>query len=183
MNANNTSLVGGNLSTESPNATETNSDQGSNNQETEGEPDADGVGEGENDGDGDGDGDAMLTEEDVQGDMDKGDDDRNAHTKPMTATAEQIEEIAPLIGDDWKKLGKKLGYTTDELLYFETEHPDRDGGCISMLNNWFADDDDASLDNWAYMLEGLEINAAAKAVKALIDRLTPKEDKVELLSD
>ncbi|XP_014089807.3 THO complex subunit 1 isoform X1 [Bactrocera oleae] len=183
MNANNTSLMGGNSSTESPNATENNSDQGSNNQETEGEPDADVVGEGENDGDGDGDGDAMLTEEDVQGDLEKGDDDRNAHTKPMTATAEQIEEIAPLIGDDWKKLGKKLGYTTDELLYFETEHPDRDGGCIAMLSNWFADDDDASLDNWAYMLEGLEINAAAKAVKALIERLTAKEEKVELLSD
>ncbi|XP_054726053.1 THO complex subunit 1 [Anastrepha obliqua] len=189
MNANNAALVGSNSTADTVNATESNSEQGSNTQETEGEPDADGVGdgegEGENDGDGsgDGDGDAMLTEEDVQGDLDKGDDDRNAHTKPMTASREQIEEIAPLIGDDWKKLGKKLGYTVDELLYFETEHPDRDGGCIAMLSNWFADDDDASLDNWAYMLEGLEINAAAKAVKALIDRLTPKEDKVEVLSD
>ncbi|XP_036343387.1 LOW QUALITY PROTEIN: THO complex subunit 1-like [Rhagoletis pomonella] len=183
LNANNVTSVGGNSNTESVIAGESNSEQGSNPQEAEGETDVVGVGDGDNDGDGEGDGDAMLTEEDVQGDLDKGDDDRNAHTKPVTATREQIEEIAPLIGDDWKKLGKKLGYTVDELLYFETEHPDRDGGCIAMLSNWFADDDDASLDNWAYMLEGLEINAAAKAVKALIDRLTPKDDKVEVLSD
>ncbi|CAD6994086.1 THO complex subunit 1 [Ceratitis capitata] len=184
LNANNAATAGGggNSSTESNNTNESNSDeQGSNNQEGEGDGEADGDGEGENDGDGDGD--AMLTEEDVQGDLDKGDDDRNDHTKPMTASREQIEEIAPLIGDDWKKLGKKLGYTADELLYFETEHPDRDGGCIAMLSNWFADDDDASLDNWAYMLEGLEINAAAKAVKALVDRLTNKGDKVEVVSD
>jgi len=127
---------------------------------------------------------------DADDDIDRGElekvdaeDEHNAHSKPVTASRENIEEIAPLIGDDWKKLGKKLGYTADEMLYFETEHPDRDGGCIAMLSTWFADDDDASLDNWAYMLEGLEINAAAKAVKALIERLATKEEKVEVLSD
>lgn len=115
---------------------------------------------------------AEQEEDEEQNDLDKVDDDQNTHSKPVTATRENIEEIAPLIGDDWKKLGKKLGYTTDELLYFETEHAEKYGGCIAMLLNWFTDDDDASLDNWAYILEGLEINAAATAVKALIDKIT-----------
>lgn len=131
----------------------------------------------------------VLDGEEETNDLEKAEEDSNAHSKPLTASREQIEELAPLIGDDWKKLGKKLGYAADELLYFETENPDRDGGCVSMLANWFADDDDASLDNLAYTMEGLEINTAAKAVKALIERLSTKyiqkdaddEDKMETI--
>ncbi|XP_037943298.1 THO complex subunit 1-like [Teleopsis dalmanni] len=118
-------------------------------------------------------------------DIEKNEDDRNAHSKPLVATHEQIEEIAPLIGDDWKKLGKKLGYTPDELEFFETEHTEPNTACVTMLVNWFADDDDATLDNWAYMMEGLEINEAATAVKAMIERLSTKSSKtdVEVISD
>ncbi|XP_061390453.1 THO complex subunit 1 [Musca vetustissima] len=125
----------------------------------------------------------VLEDEEETNDLDKGEEDNNAHTKPLTASREQIEELAPLIGDDWKKLGKKLGYAADELLYFETENADRDGGCVAMLVNWFADDDDASLDNLAYTMEGLEINTAAKAVKALIDRLAAKSAQKEAESE
>lgn len=124
----------------------------------------------ENDGNEEG----VLGDEEETNDLDKAEEDNNAHSRPVTASKDQIEELAPLIGDDWKKLGKKLGYTSDELLYFETEHSERDGGCVAMLVNWFADDDDASLDNLAYTMEGLEINTAAKAVKALIERLSGK---------
>lgn len=124
----------------------------------------------ENDHDGQDEG--VLGDEEETNDLDKQEEDNNSHSKLVTATKEQIENLAPLIGDDWKKLGKKLGYTADELLYFETEHSERDGGCVAMLVNWFADDDDASLDNLAYTMEGLEINTAAKAVKSLIDRLS-----------
>ncbi|KAM7359809.1 THO complex 1-like protein Hpr1 isoform 2-T2 [Cochliomyia hominivorax] len=120
----------------------------------------------------DGNEEGVLGDEEETNDLDKPDEDNNTHSKLVTATREQIENLAPLIGDDWKKLGKKLGYKADELLYFETEHTERDGGCVSMLVNWFADDDDASLDNLAYTMEGLEINTAAKAVKSLIDRLS-----------
>ncbi|XP_065354292.1 THO complex subunit 1 [Calliphora vicina] len=126
----------------------------------------------ENDHDGNDEG--VLGDEDETNDLEKPDEDNNTHSKPVTASREQIEELAPLIGDDWKRLGKKLGYTADELLYFETEHSERDGGCVAMLVNWFGDDDDASLDNLAYTMEGLEINTAAKAVKALIERLSSK---------
>uniref|UniRef100_A0A1I8PR36 Death domain-containing protein n=1 Tax=Stomoxys calcitrans TaxID=35570 RepID=A0A1I8PR36_STOCA len=129
----------------------------------------------------------VLEGEEETTDLDKAEEDNNTHSKPLTATREQIEELAPLIGDDWKKLGKKLGYAADELLYFE-ESAERDGGCVSMLVNWFADDDDASLDNLAYTMEGLEINTAAKAVKAIIERSAKyaqrdvdEEEKVETL--
>ncbi|XP_037827957.1 THO complex subunit 1 [Lucilia sericata] len=131
----------------------------------------------ENDHDGNDEG--VLGEEEETNDLDKPEEDNNGHSNLVTASKEQIEELAPLIGDDWKKLGKKLGYTADELLYFETEHTERDGGCVAMLVNWFADDDDASLDNLAYTMEGLEINTAAKAVKALIERLSSKVPSIK----
>ena len=141
------------------------------------EPETVALQEQENDNDGNDEG--VLGEEEETNDLEKHDEENNTHSKPVTASKEQIEELAPLIGDDWKKLGKKLGYTADELLYFETEHNERDGGCIAMMINWFADDDDASLDNLAYTLEGLEINTAAKAVKALIERLSGRITSVK----
>jgi len=66
--------------------------------------------------------------------------------------------------------------------------------CVQMLTNWISDDDDATLDNWAYMLEGLEMNKAAEAVKAIIEReksgstaapVAPSaaDNDVEVLSD
>lgn len=118
-------------------------------------------------------------EEEESNDLEKSEqlsqDDKNAH-KTSTASVENIEEIAPKIGSDWKKLGKKLGYTTDELLFFETEGKTPAGACKSMLTIWFSDDDDASLDNLAYILEGLELHGAADAVKSIIDPPNKMED-------
>ncbi|KAH8288392.1 hypothetical protein KR054_002093, partial [Drosophila jambulina] len=93
-----------------------------------------------------------------------------AYEKPLMVTQEHIEEVAPLIGEPWMKVGKKIGFTNDELLFFQMEHPVANVACIKMLTNWISDDDDATLDNWAYMLEGLEMNKAAEAVKAIIER-------------
>ncbi|XP_055851554.1 THO complex subunit 1 [Episyrphus balteatus] len=102
-------------------------------------------------------------------------DDKNTH-KTITASKENIEELSPKIGTDWKKLGKKLGYTADEMLYFETENPNATDACKVMLTLWFEDDDDASLDNLAYILEGLEMHGAAEAVKTIIDPPNKMED-------
>ncbi|KAH8243814.1 hypothetical protein KR032_010402, partial [Drosophila birchii] len=93
-----------------------------------------------------------------------------AYEKPIMVTKEHIEEVAPLIGEPWMKVGKKIGFSNDELLFFQMEHPVANVACIKMLINWISDDDDATLDNWAYMLEGLEMNKAAEAVKAIIER-------------
>ncbi|XP_017130732.1 THO complex subunit 1 [Drosophila elegans] len=97
-------------------------------------------------------------------------DEVPAHEKPLMVTKEHIEEVAPLIGEPWMKVGKKIGFTNDELLFFQMEHSTANVACVQMLTNWISDDDDATLDNWAYMLEGLEMNKAAEAVKAIIER-------------
>ncbi|XP_017103664.2 THO complex subunit 1 [Drosophila bipectinata] len=97
-------------------------------------------------------------------------DEAPSHEKPLMVTREHIEEVAPLIGEPWMKVGKKIGFKNDELLYFQMEHPTATIACVQMLTNWISEDDDATLDNWAYMLEGLEMNTAAEAVKAIIER-------------
>lgn len=98
-------------------------------------------------------------------------DEMPAHEKPLMVTRAHIDEITPLIGEHWMKVGKKIGFSGDELLFFQMKNPTAaDVACTNMLTNWISDDDDATLENWAYMLEGLEMNKAADAVKAIIER-------------
>lgn len=113
-----------------------------------------------------------------------------SHEKPLMVTLAHIEEITPLIGEPWMKVGKKIGFSNDELLFFQMENPTAGVACTKMLTNWISDDDDATLDNWAYMLEGLEMHKAADAVKAIIERekagasaTQTSHNDVEILSD
>ncbi|EDV91583.1 THO complex subunit 1 [Drosophila grimshawi] len=122
-------------------------------------------------------------------------DETPAHEKPLMVTRAHIEEITPLIGEPWMKVGKKIGFTNDELLFYQMENPTAAVACTKMLTNWISDDDDATLENWAYMLEGLEMHKAADAIKAIIERekttttqtlsQSPPDttDDVEILSD
>ncbi|XP_034485608.1 THO complex subunit 1 [Drosophila innubila] len=107
-------------------------------------------------------------------------DEMPAHEKPLMVTLAHIDEITPLIGEHWMKVGKKIGFSNDELLFFQMENPTAGVACTKMLTNWISDDDDATLDNWAYMLEGLEMNKAADAVKAIIER--EKSGNLQVLS-
>ncbi|KAL7727469.1 hypothetical protein ACLKA6_017584 [Drosophila palustris] len=107
-------------------------------------------------------------------------DEMPAHEKPLMVTLAHIDEITPLIGEHWMKVGKKIGFSNDELLFFQMENPTAGVACTKMLTNWISDDDDATLDNWAYMLEGLEMNKAADAVKAIIER--EKSGNIQALS-
>lgn len=95
-------------------------------------------------------------------------DDINTH-KTSTASKENIEDVSKKIGKDWKKLAKKLGYKPDEAEFFESENENMASQCKAMLSNWFDDDDDASLDNLAYILEGLELVSASEFIKAIIE--------------
>jgi THO complex subunit 1 len=131
-------------------------------------------------------------------------EEKNVH-RSVTVSAEQLKELAPTIGGNWKKLAVKLGkceaisisnldhsfghsynlkigYSTDEILFFETENPTVDEQCRTMLQIWFEDDMDASLDNLAYILEGLEMIVASEAVKRFIP-VDGAELKVEEISD
>ncbi|XP_035780667.1 THO complex subunit 1-like [Anopheles albimanus] len=106
-------------------------------------------------------------------------EDKNTH-KTLSVSKEQLAELAPSIGKDWKKLATKLGYSADEIQYFESENGTITEQCCHLLTLWFDDDMDASLDNLAYILEGLELVAAADAVKQMIALLS---DKVEEVSE
>ncbi|XP_052888913.1 THO complex subunit 1 [Anopheles moucheti] len=104
-------------------------------------------------------------------------EDKNTH-KTLAVTKEQLSELAPSIGRDWKKLATKLGYGADEIQYFESEHATVGEQCCHLLTLWFDDDMDASLDNLAYILEGLDMIPAAEAVKQMIALLSEKVEEV-----
>lgn len=106
-------------------------------------------------------------------------EDKNSHKPVAMINAEQLELIAPIIGNDWKKLAAKLGYSADEILFFETDKATVTDQCRTMLQIWFEDDMDAGLDNLAYILEGLGMISACEAVKKFI----PANDKTEDISD
>lgn len=90
--------------------------------------------------------------------------DENIH-KTTTATAEQIVDISKAIGEDWRKLGVKLGYTSDILDFYGIEQKDP---CVKMLSNWMEEDDDANLDNLLYTIEGLKIMKAVEVIKKMV---------------
>ncbi|XP_055534437.1 THO complex subunit 1 [Wyeomyia smithii] len=107
-------------------------------------------------------------------------EDKNTH-KTITVSRQQMAELAPSIGKDWKRLATKLGYGTDEIQYFESENVTVGDQCRHLLQVWFEDDMDASLDQLAYILEGLDMLTAADAVKQMLVALS--DDKVEEVSD
>lgn len=90
--------------------------------------------------------------------------DENIHKTTM-ATPEQIIEISKAIGEDWMKLGVKLGYTSDILDFHKEQQKEP---CVKMLSSWMEEDDDANLDNLLYTLEGLKIMKAVEVVKKMV---------------
>lgn len=112
-----------------------------------------------------------MEQEDEEQDLLKGDQDGEKDEQPAVIakpTEEQIKELSMVIAEDWKKLGAKLGYASDEILFFESENPTVADQCLAMLRIWFDDDIDANWDNLAYTLEGLKMGVAAEVVKKFI---------------
>lgn len=108
-------------------------------------------------------------------------EEKNTH-KTITVTREQMAELAPSIGKDWKRLAAKLGYGTDEIQYLESENATVADQCRHLLQLWFEDDMDASLDQLAYILEGLEMLSAAESVKQMLATLS-NDEKIEISDD
>lgn len=59
--------------------------------------------------------------------------------------------------------------------FSDTKHtvPER---CQAMLQNWFDEDDDANLDNLAYIMDGLEMIAATDCVKKILEPTEKMDD-------
>ncbi|KAL7024764.1 hypothetical protein ACKWTF_013189 [Chironomus riparius] len=93
-------------------------------------------------------------------------EDENPH-KAKKATPEQIVEIAKAIGDDWQKLGKKLGLEKDVIEYFVVKKPD--APCELLLTQLFEENDDEDLESLAYTLEGMKVIKAANLVKKMCE--------------
>ncbi|CAL8101775.1 unnamed protein product [Orchesella dallaii] len=68
---------------------------------------------------------------------------------------EELKKLGRSIGDDWKKLALKLGFKNDEVEYFAEHH--KDDAAITMLKNWQDQDDDATVADLIYQLEGIKL--------------------------
>ncbi|XP_059050716.1 THO complex subunit 1 [Achroia grisella] len=95
-----------------------------------------------------------------------GEDDyeKSGRSRVTMISPEQLETVSSKL-TDWKKLAAKLGYTPDEILYFETENPTDASRAKNMLTLWFDDDEDASVENLLYTMEGLKLLEACEALK------------------
>lgn len=110
--------------------------------------------------------DQVVNEESLQNENDedstqKGDDKLTSINISQT----QLENICSKLGDNWKKLAAKFGFKPDEIAFFEDAHATIEQRAMNVLQIWFLDDDDASLENLCYILEGLGLNDVSDLVK------------------
>lgn len=82
-------------------------------------------------------------------------------------TPSQLEAVSAKLVD-WKKLAAKLGFKPDEIQFFESENATEAARARNMLQLWFDDDEDASVENLLYIMEGLELTEACEALKAQV---------------
>lgn len=90
--------------------------------------------------------------------------------KVTILTSNQFEQFYEKSASNWKKLASKLGYQSDEIDFFATQNSSDVSAAKDMLHVWFEDDDDSTLENFSYILEGLEMMEAAEAVKIAIEQ-------------
>ncbi|XP_076291726.1 THO complex 1-like protein Hpr1 isoform X1 [Lasioglossum baleicum] len=74
-------------------------------------------------------------------------------------TPEMVAKLSDVLKNDWKKLATKLGYTNEEITFFQGK-PTPYEQCKNMLEIWAEEDVDASMENLAYILEGLKFTEA-----------------------
>ncbi|XP_017881073.1 THO complex subunit 1 isoform X2 [Ceratina calcarata] len=80
-------------------------------------------------------------------------------------TPEMVAKLAEVLKNDWKKLATKLGYTSDEISFFQGK-PTPYEQCKNILEIWAEEDVDASVENLAYILEGLKLTEALAVLKS-----------------
>lgn len=78
----------------------------------------------------------------------------------------QLDALCEKIGEDWKKLAVKLGISNEDIRFYENENATIILQARNMLQVWFEEDSDASLENLCYTLEGLSLIEASELIKA-----------------
>lgn len=117
----------------------------------------------------------ILTEEQNTEDFKQNEyfaEENNARAEPTKVSSDIRQIIVEKVAPEWEKLGTKLGYKADEIEWFKNENKKRIDQAKHMMDLWFEDDEDANLDNLLYILEGLEMNEAAEAVRTEINTIT-----------
>ncbi|XP_034934263.1 THO complex subunit 1 [Chelonus insularis] len=89
-------------------------------------------------------------------------DHKAGKTNPITEG--MIIKLSEVLKNDWEKLAIKLGYKQDEIAFFRGKSTLYEQ-CMSMLKIWVEADEDASVENLAYILEGLNLTEALVALK------------------
>ncbi|XP_031828862.1 THO complex 1-like protein Hpr1 isoform X2 [Nomia melanderi] len=80
-------------------------------------------------------------------------------------TPEMVAKLSDVLKNDWKKLATKLGYTNEEIIFFQSKSTPYEQ-CKNMLEIWAEEDVDASMENLAYILEGLKFTEALGVLKS-----------------
>ncbi|XP_047534494.1 THO complex subunit 1 [Vanessa atalanta] len=93
-------------------------------------------------------------------------EDKVDRSRVTMITSTQLDALATSL-TDWKKLAVKLGYKPDEIQFFETENATDIARAKNMLQLWFDDDEDASVENLLYIMEGLEMTEACDTLKSV----------------
>ncbi|XP_046968770.1 THO complex subunit 1 [Vanessa cardui] len=94
------------------------------------------------------------------------DEDKVDRSRVTMITPTQLDALATSL-TDWKKLAVKLGYKPDEIQFFETENATDVARAKNMLQLWFDDDEDASVENLLYIMEGLEMTEACDTLRSV----------------
>nr|CAG4651675.1 EOG090X0324 [Triops cancriformis] len=85
--------------------------------------------------------------------------------KVELCTLDQLTELAKRLGNEWKRLGPKLGFRVDEIEYFESENSTAELQAKNMLQIWLENEgDDATPDSLLYTLEGLGLKQLADGI-------------------
>ncbi|XP_053998974.1 THO complex subunit 1 isoform X2 [Hylaeus anthracinus] len=85
--------------------------------------------------------------------------------KLTKVTPEMVAKLSDILKNDWKKLATKFGYTNEEITFFQGK-PTPYEQCKNMLEIWAEEDVDASMENLAYILEGLKFTEALAILKS-----------------
>ncbi|XP_063981121.1 THO complex subunit 1 [Diachasmimorpha longicaudata] len=88
----------------------------------------------------------------------------NKARKLNPVSMEMIEKLSEVLKEDWEKLATKLGYNSREIEFFQGK-PTQYEQCKTMLQIWVEADEDASAENLAYILEGLNFEKAVAVLK------------------
>lgn len=114
----------------------------------------------------DGEDDELLKNDDKQGDIGSQEEMDITRDKQARIKKEQLDAVADLIGENWRKLARKLGFRDDEIEYFATNQAGVASGKY-MLHVWSEDSEDTGPEDLSYILEGLGLVEAAKLMKEM----------------